>query len=63
MRVAAVLVGLFALGLVLPDYGMLLVPLYLSFWVLRPFTPRPVVTRPRRASVPSVIPRAASALV
>jgi hypothetical protein len=39
----SVLLGLFGIGLLLPPYGILLVPAYIAFWVLRPYT-RPVVT-------------------
>jgi hypothetical protein len=41
MRVT-VLLGLIGLGLIVP-HGILLVPLYLSYWVLRPFTPPRIV--------------------
>ena len=35
----AVLLGLFGLGTFVP-YGLLLVPLYMSYWVLRPYRGR-----------------------
>ena len=45
---AWILLGLFGLGMLLP-HGIVLIPIWLSYWVLRPFSARPAITGPRLA--------------